>query len=274
LIVDNGSVDGAPSMIRARYPEFELIEIPVNRGWAGGNNVGIERALRDGAEMICLLNNDTIVPRGSIAALAHTAQSFPPCLMHPAIDYTDPAEGWQLDPSRSPGTAPATALGEDIYELDYAYGACLMVPAVLFRRIGMFDERFFLQLEEMDFYLRARRIGVRSLCATRVRIFHSESRSFGNRRTPIKTYYIARNSLLLMEKHDRSLAAARRSLRKLYWSISRAALHDEPGEAALPLIAWCRARNPFVAAARAGVRDYLLRRFGAIPESTVKALSS
>jgi len=273
LVVDNGSTDGAPGTIRARYPAFTLIELPVNCGWAGGNNVGIEWALKNDAEMICLLNNDTIIPRGAISALAQAARSCPPCLMHPAIDYTDTSEGSQLDPSRSPETARRTPFGAGIYELDYAYGACLMVPADLFRQIGTFDERFFLQLEETDFYLRAQRVGVRSLCATGVRILHSESRSFGGRRTPVKTYYIARNSLLLMEKHDRSLAAARRSLRRLYWSISRVAAQAEPGDAEVPLVAWGSSRNPFIAAARAGIRDYLLRRFGPIPESTMKALA-
>jgi hypothetical protein len=273
LVVDNGSTDGAALKIRALYPEFALIELPNNRGWAGGNNVGIERALRDGAEMICLLNNDTIVPSGAISSLAEAARSCPPCLMHPAIDYADAAEGPQLDPSRSPATAIRTPFGANVYELDYAYGACLMIPASLFRQIGMFDERFFLQLEEMDFYLRARRAGIRSLCATGVRIRHSESRSFGGRRTPVKTYYGARNSLLLMEKHDRSLVVAFRSLRSLYWAISRVAQEAESGNFPVPLIGWGASRNPFIVAARAGIRDYLLRRFGPIPESTMKALS-
>jgi GT2 family glycosyltransferase len=151
LVVDNASTDGAPVAIRSRFPCIDLIELPENRGWAGGNNVAIDYALGKGAQFICLLNNDTIVPRGTIARLARTAQRFGLCLVHPAIDFADPAEGAQLDP-RQTGNHCGGPLSEDpdVFELDHAYGACLMIPAEVFRRVGRFDERFFLQLSHPD----------------------------------------------------------------------------------------------------------------------------
>jgi GT2 family glycosyltransferase len=275
LVVDNRSSDGAQAAIRARYPDIALLELNENRGWAGGNNAGIDQALRQGAELICLLNNDTVVPSGAITTLADAARRYAPCLMHPAIDFADPAEGAQLDPSRSVASSTFRPLERDpdIFELDFAYGACLMVPATVFRRIGMFDERLFLQLEETDFWLRGRRHGIRSLCATNARIVHAESRSFGGRITPMKTYYIVRNTLLLTEKHHRSPAGVLRALRSLYWSISKAAQQASDGGFAGSPLAWPVSRNPFIVAARAGLKDYLLRRFGRISAASLRAIN-
>lgn len=275
LVVDNGSSDGSAALIRAHHPDVALIELTENRGWAGGNNVGIEYALARGAEMICLLNNDTIVPPGAIGALANAAWRHTPCLMHPIINFADPMEGPQLDPTRSVSMGPFSPLGPkgDLFALDFAYGACLMFSADIFRRIGPFDERFFLQLEETDFWLRARRIGIRSLCTTAATIIHAESRSFGGRTKPLKTYYIVRNTLLLTEKHCRNPADVFRALRSLYWSVLRVAQTDSSASGRIPLLAWAVSRNPFLVAARAGIQDYVMRRFGKISETRLRTIN-
>ena len=275
LVVDNASTDGAPEAIRARYPQIPLVSLAENLGWAGGNNVGIKRAMDEGAEFICLLNNDTIVPPGVIAELTQAANRYKPCLMHPAIDYADPQEGPQLDPSCNIPAGKSAPLEQDeaMYELQFAYGACLMIPVEVFHRIGGFDERFFLQLEETDFWLRARKAGMRSLCTVRARITHAESRSFGGRMTPAKLYYIARNTLLLAEKHEHSPAGALQALRQVYWMVAGVASGNAPGTQKIPPLKWAVSRNPFLKAARAGFRDYLLRHFGRMGASTFRSIT-
>ena len=253
LVIDNGSTQGAAEPIRAGFPEIRLMELPENLGWAGGNNVGIREALTAGADWICLLNNDTVLPPCSLAALLATAERVGPCLLHPAIDYAGPGEGPQLDPGQVPTAPPARDLGNGLYELGHAYGACLMVSSGIFRTIGLLDERFFLQLEETDFWMRARAAGYRSYCDTNVRIVHAESRSFGHRVSPRKTYYSVRNSLLLASKHR-----APGVLRSLRWSLI--GLARRCGYRSL--IAWIASNDPHAGAARAGVRDYASRRFG------------
>jgi GT2 family glycosyltransferase len=274
LVVDNGSTDGAPATIRARYPDIDLLELAENRGWAGGNNVGIEVAISRGSELICLLNNDTIASTDAVRALADATRRHAPCLMHPAIDYADLKEGPQLDPGRLVPKA-FRCLDDDpeVFELDFAYGACLMIPTKVFRNIGMFDERFFLQLEETDFWLRAQRFGIRSLCTTKARIIHAESRSFGGRRTPLKTYYIVRNRLLLTEKHHRTVRGVLGALRSLYWSVSQDVKEADGRKKSTSPAAWLVSRNPHVRAARAGLRDYLFRRFGRINSASLHAIN-
>jgi GT2 family glycosyltransferase len=262
LVVDNASTDDPTHALCEGYPEIPVLRLSENRGWAGGNNAGIDWARARGADIVCLLNNDTLVPDGSIERLASTARSLGPCLLHPAIDYAEPGAGAQLDPSRWKNSR-RLAGHKNVHVLTYAYGACLVVPTAVFEQIGVFDERFFLQLEESDFFTRAQKHGIPSLCLPEVRIVHAESRSFGSRFTPAKTYYISRNTLLFSRKHDRHFAGRFRAVQKLYWTLAGLAnfgLKTPLSHARV--LGWMLSRNPHAKAARYGVYDYIRRRFG------------
>lgn len=255
LLIDNGTGSHAAETLKTEFPIITPITLAENRGWAGGNNVGIDWAQQQQASAVCLLNNDTLAPVAALRAMLSTLDHHGPCLLHPAIDFADPTEGTQLDPAQNPENQPC-AQNANLYPLDFAYGACLMIPMSVIEQIGNFDERFFLQLEETDFFLRARKASFPALCLTTARITHFESRSFGARMTPKKLYYIARNRFLLWQKHDRSIGGLVRIGRNMYW---RAAL-----ESPTPL-RWLASRQPGACAIRAGVLDYCRRKFGPAP---------
>ena len=73
ICVDNGSADGSADVVAARFPDVELLRNGTNLGYAGGNNVGIRRALELGAEWVWLVNNDATVASDAPAALARLA---------------------------------------------------------------------------------------------------------------------------------------------------------------------------------------------------------
>ena len=77
ICVDNGSVDGSADAAAARFPDVELLRNGTNLGYAGGNNVGIRRALERGAEWVWLVNNDATVASDAPAALAMAAELRP-----------------------------------------------------------------------------------------------------------------------------------------------------------------------------------------------------
>jgi len=264
LIIDNASTDGAPEAIRAADSGAALISLSENRGWAGGNNLGVKIAIENKYEYVLLLNNDTILNDDTVSHLMQRAVLLEPCLLHPAIYYHDQAEDAQLDPSIGREDIDGSSNPSDLFELDFAYGACLLIHTEIFRKIGLFDERFFLQLEETDFFLRAKKAGFRSFCFTGTRIYHKESRSFGGRRTPQKTYYITRNMLLILEKHHRTPASIIAGLKKFYWSLSYLASESHTSLRLTEFLLWFLSQDAFAAAARLGVRDYVLRRFGKI----------
>src|SRR5260370_29162976 len=57
IVVDNGSTDGSSQFVRAAFPDFKLIQLSENHGFAGGNNAGIRQAR---GEWIALINNDAV----------------------------------------------------------------------------------------------------------------------------------------------------------------------------------------------------------------------
>lgn len=263
LLIENGSADPIASLVSSRFPEVVVVQLAENRGWAGGNNAGIELARERGAQFVCFLNNDTILPPQAIMNLTSCAAQFGPCLLHPAIDYLNPDEGAQLDPTQESRTAPLPGW-DTVYPLDHAYGACLMMPMSVLDRVGLFDERFFLQLEETDFYERANKLNIPAICNVSVRIYHAESRTFGAKRTPLKTYYIIRNGLLLAEKQKANLRRYFSLLRKVYWGVDYAYGFARP-RTRFGIYAWIVSNDPHACAARRGVRDYVTRRFGRAP---------
>ena len=268
LVIDNGSRADDLGRIAAGFPEVEVIALGENRGWAGGNNVGLRLGLERGFMSICLLNNDTVLRADALAELLAAAAAVgAPCLLHPMIhDFDDPAR-----PQLAPGPATATpdaaarrlAERHEVVEITWAYGACLLVPAALARRVGLLDERFFLQLEEQDYYCRARALGMRSYCARRARILHKESASFGGRMTPTKTYYQVRNTLLLAEKHARTPRGVWHGLRRLLWALRHQARAADPAAASVVgFLRWLLSADAAARATRQGVADYARRRFG------------
>src|SRR5690349_10083679 len=61
IVVDNGSTDGSVDAFKRISPSITILETGRNLGYAGGNNIGIEEALRRRAQFVFLLNNDAVV---------------------------------------------------------------------------------------------------------------------------------------------------------------------------------------------------------------------
>lgn len=275
LVVDNASQPGVTDALAAAYPDVELLALPENLGWAGGNNVGVRLGLERGYRWICLLNNDTVFPEGQVRAWLDTVHAAPPGLMHPSIYFWDEPEIPQIHPDLDATTYLPVEGRPGVARMTFAYGACLAVAREVFERVGLFDERFFLQLEETDFFMRSAAAGFEATCHPSVRIFHKESRAFGGNRAAIKTYYSTRNSLLLIEKNRRGLHAKGEGFKVLYWQLSALAMSTERrtrmGTPAF--LRWLVSCAPSARAVRAGVADYLLRRFGKAPDDFRQALS-
>ncbi|WP_194710984.1 glycosyltransferase family 2 protein [Noviherbaspirillum soli] len=267
LVVDNASEYGVVDFIKAACPSAEILCLPENLGWAGGNNTGIQIGLERGFDWICLMNNDLVFPSGQAKALFDTVSDLPACLLHPTIYYWDEPEVAQLHPGRdsAPDHAP-TGIWHGKTSMNFAYGACLAVHRDVFNSIGLLDERFFLQLEETDFHYRASKQGFNSVCDLGVKVFHKESRAFGGKRVPIKTYYSVRNSLLLSEKKHGSFKERLSDIKSIYWSLSRIAGSDKGVDCVgkIEFVRWLFSKSGSAKAVRLGITDYIFRSFGKI----------
>ena len=59
LVVDNGSSDDSVEFVQSQFPRVEVLQLDQNHGFAKGNNLGFEYAIKNGAEFVIFLNNDT-----------------------------------------------------------------------------------------------------------------------------------------------------------------------------------------------------------------------
>jgi GT2 family glycosyltransferase len=189
MVVDNGSRDGSVEAIRARFPDVEVVALPENRGYAGGNNAGIRAALEAGADAVLLLNNDTEVAPDFLLPLIAAYEHVPGVgAVSSAILRQDRPEMLDVAYSevrfdrrhvvRIVGVNKMMGHGFDRrQEVDVAIGCSLLISAEALRTVGLFDEEFFAYHEEVDWCLRARQWNFRIFYEPFSRVYHRGSRS-------------------------------------------------------------------------------------------------
>ena len=212
LLVDNGSTDGSQECFRVRYPEIKLLGNEANLGFAEGNNVGIRRAMEWHADYVLLLNNDTTVHESFLSELVRVAESDSRIgFVGPKI-YYDNCHGrrdviafaggrinlW-IGKARNMGEGEQD-IGqyEDIKQVSYIQGACLLAKREAIERIGLLDPTFFAYWEETDWCTRGCRAGYLSVFAPTAKIWHKVAASSGSAR---RTYYRTRNRFWFLKKH-------------------------------------------------------------------------
>ena len=184
IIVDNDSTDESVEKLKAEFPQIHLIQAGKNLGFAGGNNLGIEYALKKQADYILLLNNDTVVCEDLIEKLLEPIEcSGSVGITGPVNYYYDEPnkiwasgaviQNWWLN-KRVDVTSDKIDTGQysGFRTVDYIPGSCMFVRREVFEKIGLLDERFFLDFEETDFCLRAKRAGYGTVVASKAKIWH------------------------------------------------------------------------------------------------------
>ena len=209
IVIDNGSTDGSIETLQRQFPEIVVIPTGKNLGYAGGNNVGIQYALNQDADLILLLNNDTLVDPTSISALIEETQLSPHVGIFGAypLRMSEPAKLDHLGGIWNPQTASFHLIGlgeSDGFRtnksLDYVCGCSILIRRSVFEAIGFFEEKFFLFWEEADFCMRAKKAGFGIEVCYAARLYHKVSASFigGN---PHKTYFWWRGRCLWIERN-------------------------------------------------------------------------
>jgi GT2 family glycosyltransferase len=219
VVIDNASTDGSADNLKPEKLPLEVEHNTKNRGFAAGCNQG---AAQTSADYLLFLNPDTKLYRDS--------------LTHPIANLEDPKfadagicgirligpDGVSaVSCARFPtlGTFFGEAAGlsrvwphvfrphlmsadecRTSRDVDQVIGAFFLVRRSLFDRLGGFDERFFVYFEEVDFSLRARLLGYRSVYLADVSAFHQGGVSSGQVKS-LRLFYSLRSRLLYGFKH-------------------------------------------------------------------------
>ncbi|MBV9754847.1 MAG: glycosyltransferase family 2 protein [Hyphomicrobiales bacterium] len=272
ILVDNASEDDSVFHLSGLGHDVTLIRSNINGGWTGGNNLGVQRALEDGYEFVFLLNNDAFVRPDTLSILMmHLLKNIERLpILGPVHRETGRQQYSFVGTTRDRGTGfwswtpPDKVQPTDLhesFETCWIKGAGIFAHRAHFEKVGLFDERFFLDFDEIDWCYRATNAGYSLIMIRDAIIDHVGYASLGSRTSPLHTYFMTRNKLLFAEKHL-SLGQRILVLRKLWWDARRMS-GNLPTR--LTLLQFLTARSGLTATLRRGMLDYIFRRFGDCP---------
>jgi GT2 family glycosyltransferase len=214
LVVDNGSTDNSGEVIRNRYPQVALIENEENLGFTGGNNVGMQYAMKNGFRYVWLLNNDTTVEFDTLSHLVATAESRPKIgLVSPVIYYYDEPHKIQFCGSyidwENHGNPHAESL-ESWKEMNEAqtvslWGTALFIKSDVIKQIGYLDTKYFAYHEDCDYCIRATKAGYHCVLEPHAKVYHKDSRSTSNHTASLRIFLMVRNLYFLWMSHLKGL---------------------------------------------------------------------
>ncbi|MBN8568495.1 MAG: glycosyltransferase family 2 protein [Ignavibacteria bacterium] len=220
VVVDNDSPDDSAGMVREEFPDVKLIANKTNNGFAPANNQGLEIAT---GKNILFLNPDTVVLNGAIdkmmdylLANKDKGVGCVACkLLNDDMTLQKSVNNFfSLWSSFFENRFFADMLSKlntkkmfmsfwdhsDTREIDWAYGAVFLVSEECYKKVGMLDDRFFIYAEEMDYFMRIRKAGYKSVFLHDVEIIHYGKSSSRQRRAAmfIQNY---KSLYLYIKKH-------------------------------------------------------------------------
>ncbi len=216
ILVDNGSRDDSVAFVKERFPEVLIMENRSNLGFCAGNNVGIRAARGD---FIALLNNDTEVSPHWLKSFLETAAKHPDAglfasrmLLFDRRDLIDSAGDLFFTAGFAAKRGWLQKNGRRFQEPCPVFGAC--AGAALYRRdmladIGLLDEDFFANAEDVDLSFRAQLRGYRCRYVPEAVVYHKGGTTIG--RSPRWFYLMRRNQLWVVIKN------MPRELLRRYW---------------------------------------------------------
>ncbi|MFG0320097.1 MAG: glycosyltransferase family 2 protein, partial [Planctomycetota bacterium JB042] len=178
-VVDNASADGTAEHVRTSYPEVNLIASTENLGFAGGNNLAMERT---DADYVALLNQDAVARRDWITEMLRPAEADPevavvgakmlmrrcPTIFNStgiAMNRTGFCFDRDIgDRDLDPSPTPEEVLG--------VCGGAMLIRSSVVREIGGLEESFFMYFEDMDFAWRVWLSGWRIVYAPLAVVIH------------------------------------------------------------------------------------------------------
>ncbi len=209
VIVDNGSTDTSVELFHNNFPTIVVLENEQNLGFSGGFNTGIKYALSKGAEYVFMVNNDTMFPPNMINIFFPLAKKLSADISSPIIFYGDqPERIW------SAGgyfckllSAPLNAHHRDKpipskpIRREFLTGCALLIHKDVFKKIGLFDEDFFLYYEDLDYLKRAKDAGLKIWLIPQAKLYHYECTSSQGLDSEKVIYWMAFSSQLFLKKH-------------------------------------------------------------------------
>ena len=209
IVVDNDPERRCGAGLEDVLDRVIYVESDANRGYPGGMNLGIRAALERDVVRVLLLNNDVVVPPDMIGQLERAlaadpslaavgpvviSRSDPGRIASMGMSY-DPKTGRMRHPDFGRSIASLSSLASQPIVVDGISGCAMLITKAAIAAAGPLDEGYFFGFEDLDWCLRARRVGFRSAVVPGARVHHQGSASMGE--SPKRLYFGTRNHLRL-----------------------------------------------------------------------------
>ncbi len=208
IIVVNNDIKALSSK---DFPKTVVINNAKNFGFARGVNIGIKRALEEGAEVVMLLNNDTIIKKPFLKVLSTEMMKSPAVgIIGPAICFEkmgktvfDIGGFVNMWTGRTHHEEVESTTEYMTRKVPYITGAAMLIKKEVFSAVGLFDKHFFLYYEDVDFCLRAREKGFDVEVVPSVSVYHLLSKTAG-KVSPLAVYYQTKSAKIFGKKYMQS----------------------------------------------------------------------
>ena len=238
VVVDNASSDGSPDMVRERYPNVVLHANPRNLGFGAAANQGIADCT---AEYVLLLNSDTRLAPGALAALTAYLDSHPRvAIAGPRLVGSDghlqascfpfwlpfPLGAFAADGPAGRLLARLPRIKRGLIPADWStpagpapwvVGAAIALRRAAFEAVGGFDQAFFMYFEDVDVCRRLVAAGWGVHFAPVTTIAHVGGASTRARRTDMAAEFLASTMVFHRRYYPGYLVEA---LRRVVWAIA------------------------------------------------------
>lgn len=220
VVADNASTDGSADAVASAFPDVPVIRNDRNLGFAGGTNVAVKALLADGADLVWILNNDTVVdPRCLGELVEEMGRDDGVAAVSAKIHYEQPRDViWYAGATWSRWTFAAPHRGErevdrgqfdQTEDVGFVSGCCMLVRATALRKVGLLDEAYVAYYEDADWCLRALHAGYRLRYVPSALLWHKVSASIrkntlgqsGGFSSPFAYYLSTRNRIYVLRAH-------------------------------------------------------------------------
>ena len=217
LVVDNNSLDSSVEILQKEFPQndVEILQSKENNGFAAGNNFAVNYALQNlDFEYFLILNNDTIsdenINKNFIEYYDNNDSEKIGILTGKIMNYYQPEKllfaggifsrikcsGYHIGDGKTDN-----GQFDEIIECNFATACLWFFHKSLISIVGYLPEEYFLYLEDVDYCLQVRKLGLKIIYLPHVKILHKEGATTKDTKETPNFYYTNRNRLIFAKKH-------------------------------------------------------------------------
>ncbi len=216
VLLINNNPNTKLEFLKKRFGKLNIINSKQNLGFGRGVNIGIKYFLNKNSDYILLLNDDGYLQTNFFKAMRPVMDSQPQAILGCAISYAShPEKIWYGGGDynhffcftrhrfKNDLTVDFYKKERHLLQTDFISGCMMLIPQKAIRKVGFFGEKYFLNFEDVEYCLRAKKIGINSLILPKVLLTHEVSATAGTEGSELSAtrgYYLGRNPFILIKE--------------------------------------------------------------------------